>query len=311
MKTLEKEKDIVIFKGTGKVFCSGGDVKQIASLSVEDLKIGYTNGYRSFDLIANYRKPYVALMDGLAMGGAAYYSVSGRFTVATERTLFAMPETVFGYFNDAGASHFLSRLDNNFGFYVGMAGARVKGFDVKKVGLASHYIESGKMDEVEKSLIGCKTHEDVKLTLDKFSSAPVETELVSILPKVKKCFGGATVEEIFENLQLDGSDWAKKTIKTLNKMSPTSLKVTHRSISLGKDSTLRDSLKKEFRLVVHHVLKSDLKEGVRALLIDKDFKPQWNPKSITEVTEQHVARFFEPSPDGDELTFETSVQSKL
>lgn len=310
---LEQEKSIVIFKGVGKVFCSGGDVKEIASLPIEDLKDGYRNSNRSFDLIANYQKPYVSLMDGLAFGGASYYSVSSRHNVATERTTFSMPETAIGYFNDAGSSFFLPRLKNNFGIYLGMTGARVKGFDVKKVGLAAHYIESEKLGDVEEKLISCKTHADVEGVLEKFSSDPAspKTELDSILPKISECFGGATVEEIYENLSKDGSDWARKTVKILNKMSPTSLKVTHRNLILGKQSSLRDCLKREWLLVIHHVLQSDMKEGCRAMLIDKDFKPKWNPTTVQEVTEEQIARFFQPSPDGDELTFESNVQSKL
>lgn len=313
MKKLELEKDVVIFKGLGKVFTAGGDVKQIASLSVEDLKKGYRDSNRSSDLIFNYQKPYVALMDGLAMGGATYYSLPGKYCVATERTVYSMPETAIGYFNDAGSSYFLPRLSNNFGFYLGMTGARVKGFDLKKVGLATHYIESAKLDEVETEIVICKTHEEVARVLDKFSSIAPSTasELDKIMPVINNCFGAATVEEIFENLKSDGSEFATKTLKTLNKMSPTSLKVTHRNLTLGKTSTLRECLKREWLLVIQHVIKSDMPEGARAMLIDKDFKPKWNPKTVQEVTEEHVARFFNPSPAGDELTFESNVKSQL
>lgn len=213
-----------------------------------------------------------------------------------------------GYFNDAGSSYFLPRLQNHFGFYLGLTGARVKGFDLKKVGLATHYIESGKLEEVESRLIECKSHDDVGRTLAEFSSDPAstETELDAIMPTINKCFGGATVEEIYEKLQQDGSDWAIKTVKILDKMSPTSLKVTHRNLVLGRTSSLRDCLKREWLLVMQHVTDSDLKEGCRALLIDKDFKPRWNPKSISDVTQERVDRFFKLLPSGEELTFETS-----
>ncbi|CRK88952.1 CLUMA_CG002549, isoform A [Clunio marinus] len=307
MKSLEVDKDIVIFKGSGKVFCSGGDVKQVITMSTDMTKLGYTNGLRTFDLLSNYKKPFVPFVDGLAMGGAALYSVTSENAVATERTIFAMPETAIGYFNDAGATYFLSRLKNNFGVYMGMTGARVKGFDVKKVGLAGFFIESHKLNEVEKCLIKCKSHDEVKEVLNKFSSDPHSslTELDRVLPNIQKCFSGASVEEIYENLNKDGSDWAKATLKTLNKMSPTSLKVVHRSFLLGKNLSLRDCLRMEFRLVLHSHIKSDFKEGVRAMLIDKDNKPKWSRKTIYDVTKDDVDRFFQPSPDGDELTFET------
>lgn len=314
IKKYEHEKDIVIFKGDGKVFSAGGDIKELSSpKSIEEVRVGEILSCITFDLIANYKKPFVALVDGLAMGGAAIYAISPKYRVATERTTFAMPETAIGYFNDAGASFFLSRLENNFGIYMGLTGARVRGFDMKKVGLATHYIESHKLNEVEKQLKSCKHKSEVENVLNKYASDPSSsvTELDSIMPKINECFGGVTVEEIYENLQRDGSDWAKSTLKTLNKMSPTSLKVAQRSISLGKNMTLRECLRLENRLVINYIIKSEMREGVRALLIDKDFKPNWDPKTIHEVTEKIASRFFEPSPYDEEIIFESKAQSKL
>lgn len=252
-------------------------------------------------------------MDGVAMGGAAIYAMSPKYRVATERTMFAMPETAIGYFNDAGGSHFLPRLPNNFGVYMGLTGYRVKGYQNKQAGLATHYIKSEKLDEVEAKLINCKTHDEVSGILDSYSSipSPPETELDTIMPQINKCFSGANVEEIFESLQNDGSDWSKKTLKILSKMSPTSLKVTHRSITLGRNLSIRDCLKLEVHLVTQHAIKSEMKEGVRAMLVEKDFKPNWNPKTIQEVTEEQVAWFFNPSPHDCEFTFDTEVPSKL
>ena len=306
---MEHEKDIVIFKGTGKVFCAGGDIKQFIGNSLEQSKAGYRSSGRTSYLLANYKIPFVALADGIAMGGAAVYAQTGKYRVVTERTVFAMPETAIGYFNDAGASYFLSRLDNNLGIYLGMTGTRLKGFDLKKVNLASHFVESSKMDELEKELIVCKSHKDVEHTLNDFSTEPAstDTELDAVLLKIEKCFGGKTVEEIYENLRLDGSDWAKKTIKVLDKMSPTSLKVVHRELNLGKAMSRRDCYKMEFRLVVNSYPLPDMVEGVRALLVDKDMKPKWNPKTIEEVTEERIAKLFGPTPDGEELTFEISL----
>lgn len=314
LKSFEHHKDIVIFKGSGKVFCAGGDVKQVASTNAENVKDGYRNSSKTFDLLMKYKKPFVVLIDGLAMGGAATYSVPGKYRVVTERTSFSMPETAIGYFNDAGASYFLPRLPNNFGVYMGMTGFRIEGLDMKKIGLASHFIESSKLDELEKFLVDCRTHEEVSNVLNKFESIIPEnneTQLDTILPRIDKCFGAPTVEQIYENLNKDQSDWAKKTLKILDKMSPTSLKVTHRSINFGKTLSLRECLKMEFRLVIHHILDSDLKEGCRAVLVDKDFKPKWNPKTLSEVTEEKVARFFSPSPDGDELIFDSELKPSL
>lgn len=241
------------------------------------------------------------------MGGAAPFAIPGRYRVATERTVFAMPETAIGFFNDAGASYFLSRLRMNIGFYMGLTGARINGYDVKKIGLATHFVESKRLEDMEKALLTCKSDEEIGKAIAKFSSVPTstETELDLVLPMIDKCFDGDTMEEIYENLHLDGSDWAMDTIRTLNKMSPTALKVTLRSIALGKKSSLHDCLRTEFRLAIHHCIDSDLREGVRALLTDKDLKPKWNPTKLHDVKDEQVERFFGPLPDGDELTFET------
>lgn len=174
---------------------------------------------------------------------------------------------------------------------------------MKKVGLATDYVESHKLDELESALITCKTNEDVGGILKKFSSDPISTatELDPFFPKVKKCFGSETVEKIYENLQEDGSDWAQNTLKILQRMSPLSLKVVHRSLQMAKTLSLQDCLKMEYRLAIHHNAKSDLIEGCRAVLIERDFKPKWSRKSIYDVTEEDVARFFQMLPDGDEL----------
>lgn len=199
---------------------------------------------------------------------------------------------------------------------MGMTGYRVKGYDMKKVKLATHIIASAKLDELEKALAECHTHAEVAKVLDNFESVPKSTasELDEIIPRVEKCFGASSVEEIFKNLEQDGSEWAKSTIKVLNRMSPTSLKVTHRSINLGRNLSVRDCLRMEVRLVYHHVkVKKDLSEGCRAVLIDKDFKPKWNPASISEVTDEAVNSYFGPIPEELELTFERTeiLPSKL
>lgn len=160
-------------------------------------------------------------------------------------------------------------------------------------------------------MIDCKSHEDVAKVLDRSDSSLIETELDLILPKINKCFGGATVEEIIENLESDGSDWAMNTIKLLRKMSPTSLKVAFRSITLGKNLSLKESLKLESRLATRHEIDSDMKEGMRAMMFEKDFKPQWNPRTIEEVTEEQVEKFFTPLSFDCVIDFESNSHSKL
>lgn len=314
LKELQSRASHVIIKGAGdKAFSAGGDVKQLSTGPLEIRKELLYFTLSSFELVSNFNKPYVAIMNGITMGGGSSYSIAGKYRVATEKTIYAMPETAIGFFNDAGASYFLSRLENNVGIYIGLTGTRLRGYDVKKVGLATHFVESKRLDNLEKALIACENERQIEKVLSEFSSTPksIHNELDVLIPRINKCFGAETVEEIYENLLIDGSNWALETIKVLNKMSPTSLKVSLRNMVEGRKNSLHDCLTLENRVAVHYVIGSDLKEGVRALLIDKDLKPKWNPKTVEEVTEDHVERFYKKLPDRDELFFEKDLKHKL
>lgn len=223
--------------------------------------------------------------------------------------MFAMPETAIGLFPDVGGGYFLPRMEGNIGLFLGLTGFRLKGRDVHKAGVATHYVESSGLEELENELVKCKSFDDIDKTLAKLQSKYEDTTEFVLQPHLKqieKAFGGDTMERILKNLHKDGSEWAMSTLKLISKMSPTSLKVTLRQLQLGKTMTLRECLQMEFRLAVHCCIDSDFKEGVRALLIDKDQSPKWKPSLIEDVTQDHVNKFFVPLPDNDELVFETS-----
>lgn len=306
LRRLESSKDIVMLKGSGKLFCSGGDIKEISfSDQKEEAKLALNASARSNVLIANYKKPFVALINGLAMGGSAIYAMPAKYRVVTEHALCLLPETSIGFFTPS--NYFLYRLKDSFGVYMALTGARVKGFDLKKVGAATHFVESGKLDELETALTKCRGSEETEQVLEKFSSdqSSTESNLDAILPKVQTCFSGATLEDIYESLRADGSEWAGETLKILNRMSPISLKATHRMIRLGRELSLHECLIVENRLVVNFLKGSDVREGVRAFMVDKDFKPQWSRKTIYDVTEEDLERIFSRLPVDDELKFET------
>lgn len=303
---------MVIIKGAGeKSFCAGGDVRTVVEGTVAAGKEFFRSEYRNNELIGNYKKPYIAILDGITMGGGVGLSVHGKYRIATERTLFAMPETAIGLFPDVGGGHFLPRMSGNLGAYLGLTGFRLKGRDVQKAGVATHFVESSKLEELENDLFKCKNSLDIDKTLYNYSSLSKDTTEFVLQPHLKqieKAFAGATVEDIAKNLHSDGSEWAMSTLKLISKMSPTSLKITLRQLQLGASMTLRECLQMEFRLAAHCCIDSDFKEGVRALLIDKDQQPNWKPDTIEKVTQGHVNKFFAPLPDNDELVFE---QSKL
>ncbi|XP_017848257.1 3-hydroxyisobutyryl-CoA hydrolase, mitochondrial isoform X1 [Drosophila busckii] len=305
LKKCEKSKSLMIIKGTGdKAFCAGGDVRALVDAGpTDESKSFFREEYTTNALIGNYKIPYIAIIDGITMGGGVGLSVHGKYRVATDRTLFAMPETAIGLFPDVGGSYFLPRLQGKLGLYLGLTGYRLRGGDVYHAGIATHYCESSKIAELETALLNCPDADDVPELLQKFHSKPEKPfSLQPVLDQINKNFAASSVEGILENLQNDGSDWAKKTLEILCKVSPTSLKITFRQLELGSQLSLAQCLIMEYRLAVRHLdPRADFKEGVRALLIDKDQQPKWQPATLAEVTEEHLQWFFKKLPDTEEL----------
>lgn len=304
LKKCEKSKLLVIIKGTGeKSFCAGGDVRAIVEAGpTEESKSFFREEYTMNHLIGNYKIPYIALMDGITMGGGVGLSVHGRYRVATERTLFAMPETAIGLFPDVGGSYFLPRLSGKLGMYLGLTGYRLKGEDVANAGIATHYCPSDKLKHLESALLNCNDPDDIADIMNSLTKKPEKKFVLGPhLEAINKCFAAPSVEGIFKNLSDEGTDWSLNTLNVLKKMSPLALKVTHRQLEHGANLSLTQCLMMEYRMVVRHLEDSDFKEGVRALLIDKDQKAKWNPSSIEAVSSERVAKFFAKLPDTEEL----------
>lgn len=304
LKKCEKSKLLVIIKGTGdKSFCAGGDVRAIVEAgATEESKSFFREEYQLNHLIGNYKIPYIAFMDGITMGGGVGLSVHGKYRVATERTMFAMPETAIGLFPDVGGSYFLPRLNGKIGMFLGLTGFRLKGEDVLNAGVATHYCPSDKLKHLESALLNCNDSDDIPDIMNSLTTRPQQKFVLSPhLNTINKCFAGCSVEEIIKNLNEEGSEWSKKILDMMKKMSPLSLKVTHRQLQLGENMSLTQCLKMEYRMVVRHLEDSDFKEGVRALLIDKDQNPKWNPASIEAVSSSRVEKFFAKLPDTEEL----------
>ena len=242
LKDFEARKTHVIIKGAGnRSFCIGRDMTDILVNPLSVTKERFRNEFRSFYLISNYKKPTIALIDGVSFGGANCFAMCTKYRIATERSIVSMPETSVGFFGASGSSYYLSRLRNNVGVYLALTGFRLRGFDIKKVGLATNFVETKTLKSLEKELEHVDNSDDVGKTIAGFSTIPMtfESEFDRILPHIRECFDGGSVEEIYENLKKDGSKWAKETIKTLDLKSPTSLKVCHRQLYLGKMLTLK------------------------------------------------------------------------
>ncbi|NP_001014338.2 3-hydroxyisobutyryl-CoA hydrolase, mitochondrial [Danio rerio] len=297
------ETDVVIIKGAGeKAFCAGGDIRAIAeagkagdSLS----QVFFREEYILNNTIGTYQKPYVALINGITMGGGVGLSVHGQFRVATEKTLFAMPETGIGLFPDVGGGYFLPRLQGKLGLFLALTGFRLKGRDVQRVGVATHFVQSEKIESLEKDLVDLKSPSisDVAQLLDSYQEqSHLDAEKPFVLQEqteaIDRLFSAGSVEEIVENLKKDGSAFALKQAETLVKMSPTSLKLTFRQIEEGARMSMQEVFMMEYRLSQACMNGHDFYEGVRAVLIDKDQSPKWKPSTLAGVSVQFVDKCF-------------------
>jgi len=301
---------VVVIEGAGeKAFCAGGDIRGLYDArQVDDeemLDAFYRREYHLNHYIATYPKPYIALMDGITMGGGVGVSVHGRFRIVTERTLFAMPETGIGFFPDVGGGYFLPRCPGQIGMYLGLTGARIKAADCLYAGLATHGAKSDALEVIKGALAnaswegdGFAVAEDI---LNKhetpFGSAP----LSEIRTEIDHCFAGDSVVAIFEALQNASSAFGTETLEVLLRKSPTSLCISFEQIRQGGDMSLADVLNMEYRLSQRMVSKPDLFEGVRAVIVDKDHAPKWQHGDIGQVDPREVAEYFEKLPKDKEL----------
>ncbi|CAN6319096.1 unnamed protein product [Urochloa humidicola] len=298
---------LLIMKGKGRAFCAGGDVAAVVrSINNESWKYGadyFRNEFLLNYIIATYSKPQVSILAGIVMGGGAGVSLHGRFRVATENTVFAMPETALGLFPDIGASYFLSRLPGFYGEYVGLAGARLDGAEMHACGLATHFVQINRLQSLEESLKKVDTSNPFAVCgiIDQFAQQPSLKENSSLnrLEIINKCFSKGTVEEIISALEQEASnsadEWVAATIQSLKKASPTSLKISLRSIREGRTQTVGECLRREYRMVCH-VMRGDFSrdffEGCRAILIDKDRNPKWMPPRLEQVHDEAVEQYF-------------------
>jgi enoyl-CoA hydratase len=308
----EKDKAVraIVIRGAGeRAFCAGGDVKALyVSRGNGDRAFAatyYSEEYPQNRRVFRYSKPYLALIDGIAMGGGVGLSVHGSHRIATERTIFAMPETGIGLFPDVGGSYFLPRLPGEIGTYLGLTGARLKAADCLYTGIATHYVPSTRLDDLVVSLGQADWRQGrVAATkiIDRFAEDPGPPPLRMQRGAIDRCFAPSSVEEILAALGREGSEWGDETARTLAAKSPTSLKLTYRQLRLGKSLDFEAAMIMEYRLCQFCMDGHDFYEGVRAAVIDKDNEPDWRPKNLAEVSDAEIARAF--APRGDDLKFD-------
>jgi len=296
----------VVIQGAGeKAFCAGGDVKTLAENSPEDHHMAtefFATEYVMNSRIYHFPKPYIALLDGITMGGGVGVSVHGSHRIITEKTLFAMPESAIGLIPDVGGSYFMPRLPGRLGLYLGLTGARLRGADILYSGIGTSYMASDKIAAFVAALAAADIGDagDVDRVIADFAEDPGPAPLDEFRDLIDAAFSEDSIEDILDHLDAIDHEWAGNTLAQLKKMSPISMKVIIEQILRGASLEFNDAMKMEFRIVNHIVAyQSDFYEGVRAVLIDRDQNPSWNPPAVEEVTDAMVTAHFAPLGDNE------------
>ena len=285
---------ITVDSAVDGVFCAGGDIRRVRQNSLEgDPRASdefFATEYRVNEMLASYPIPVVALIDGVCMGGGLGLSVHGPFRVVTERAVLAMPETAIGFFPDVGASYFLSRLPGGLGLYLGLTGARLSPADALDVGLATHYVKAADLHAVRQAL--AEEAGPVDAVLRRHVSRPEPSGLARHRDTIDAVFGDVTdLDEVFRRLRHDGSAWARRTLATLEAMSPQSLALTFDLLLWGRQRSLRECLDAERAAARRVVTSPDFLEGVRAVLVDKDRSPRWAASEYLGTGRDGVVRW--------------------
>jgi len=292
-------------------FCAGGDIRMLANSGAGDAREArafFAAEYRMNVAIEEFPKPVLALMDGITMGGGVGVSVHGSHRVATERTVFAMPETGIGLFPDVGGGWFLPRLRGHLGTWLALTGARLKGLDVAAVKVATHFLPSELLPNLKKQVLeadyGSGAAELLGEILAGTCHAVPAGSFEAHMDTIQACFRCDTAEEIVHALLGHGSDWASQQAAVLATKSPETVKVALRQLREGAAlDSFRDNMAMEYRIGWRKVQSHDFLEGVRAVIIEKDNEPKWSPASLEGVTDEDVERYFAPLGE-NALTFD-------
>ena len=277
----------------GRAFCAGGDIRAVSEWSRSgnpNAMAFFRTEYSLNATIKSFNKPYIALIDGIVMGGGVGVSVHGSHRVITENAVFAMPETAIGFFPDVGGSYFLPRCPGAIGMYLGLTGARLTPADMLYAGLATHAVSGLAASEIAPRLAAGEAVEAVLASLSVKLPPP---QLAKERAQIDRVFCAPTMEAIVERLESEGN-WGKSIAALLETRSPTSLKLTHRQLREGATRELTECLAQEFQIASHVLAGHDFHEGVRAVLIDKDNKPDWKPSCPSDVTDADIEVYFQP-----------------
>jgi len=300
----DPEVEAVLVRGAGdRAFCAGGDVRAIydarhAPEGDGDYKADFfREEYLLIQRVHRFPKPYIALVDGIAMGGGCGVSINGAYRIATERTIFAMPEVFIGLFPDVGASRFLTRCPGQIGRYLALTGLRLRAADALYCGFATHYVPHDRLAALTEALAAIawrpgQAAAQIEAVIARFVGDPGPAILPARQPAIDRCFGAETVEAIVAALERETGDWAREALAAIARASPLSLKITLHQLQLGRGMEIEAALALEYRMTQHCMAAHDFFEGIRALLVDKDLQPRWQHRAPAEVSAAEVAGYF-------------------
>ncbi|WP_315761204.1 enoyl-CoA hydratase/isomerase family protein [Sphingomonas sp. Y38-1Y] len=293
---------VTIDHADGRGFCAGGDIRLIAESSAGDgaaardfFRVEYGMNHRLF----TFAKPIAAFMDGITMGGGVGLSQPANFRIATENTRFAMPETSIGLFPDVGGGWYLSRLTGRMGQFLALTGHRLDGAECLALGLATHYLPAAALPEAKRR-IG-EAPQAIEAVLADLAVPAPEAAILAHREAIDRLFASDKLEEILDALENDDSDFAREQRKLLATKSPQAMKVSLKLLLDGRAMpTFEDEMRQEFAVACHVVQRPDIVEGVRAVIVDKDHAPRWDPATPEAVSDHLIDRIFAPlSPDDE------------
>ncbi len=295
--------ELVLLDHSGeRGFCAGGDIRMLAESGAADGRQArefFHAEYRLNDLLFRHPKPILTVMDGITMGGGAGLALPSRYRLATERTTFAMPETGIGLFPDVGGGWHLSRMPGHLGLWLALTGARIRAADALLLGVATDYVESARLADLKAAVLAEPGR--VEAILTEFEGDAGRPPLAAHQDAIAHLFGAGSMEEIVDGLEAAGDDWTAAQGAILAAKSPQAMKVAFRQLARGaRCATFSENMRMEYRIAARVVRTHDFLEGVRAVIVDKDNQPRWDPPTLSQVNDSYLDAIFAPLPSEEE-----------
>lgn len=291
---------VVAMRGTGdRGFCAGGDIKSVYEArngknELQEMRDFFAAEYAMDLEVANFNKPIIALLNGIVMGGGVGLSYGANIKIVTNRTLWAMPEMTIGFFPDVGAAYFLNKAPGFIGRFLALTATQINATDVLYINAASHFMSDEKGDAFLTALESIElTDANIDDLLEQHVAEPTVTgKLASVQKEIDSHFSFSTIEEIIQSLEKSDSTFAVETLETMKSKSPVSLKVTLKQLLKGQHQSLEECLTTDLVLASNFIQHPDFFEGIRSVVIDKDLKPNYHYKTLSDVSEDFINQFF-------------------